>query len=158
MRYRKISINRKDIMALLTGKEKINLEFFLFFCFLGPHTAHKSSQARGHIGVVAFSLCHSHRTAKTEPCLWPTPKLTAMLNPLSKARDWTCVLMNTSQILLRWATTGTPKLRIWVWQISNFILRVWYLKMCDKIKLAKINYILNMACTLTSWLYVCMYI
>ena len=31
-----------------------------------------------------------------------------ILNPLSKARDRTCILMDTSQIRYHWATTGTP--------------------------------------------------
>ena len=31
-----------------------------------------------------------------------------MLNLLSKARDWTCVLMDTSQIRFCWVTMGTP--------------------------------------------------
>ena len=32
-----------------------------------------------------------------------------ILNPLTKARDRTCVLMDTSQICFCWATTGTPQ-------------------------------------------------
>ena len=31
-------------------------------------------------------------------------------NPVSKARDQTCILMDTSSIHFRWATTGIPKL------------------------------------------------
>ena len=31
-----------------------------------------------------------------------------ILNPLSEARDRTCVLKDTSQIRFHWATTGTP--------------------------------------------------
>ena len=31
-----------------------------------------------------------------------------ILNLLSKVRDWTCVLMDTSQIHFSWARTGTP--------------------------------------------------
>ena len=34
-----------------------------------------------------------------------------ILNPLSEAMDQTCVLMDTSQIHFRWATTGTPIFR-----------------------------------------------
>ena len=29
-------------------------------------------------------------------------------NPLSRARGWTCILMDTSQVHYHWATTGTP--------------------------------------------------
>ena len=32
-----------------------------------------------------------------------------ILNPLSEARDWTCILMDTSQVHYRWATVGTPR-------------------------------------------------
>ena len=33
---------------------------------------------------------------------------TGILNSLSEARDWTCILMDGSQIHFRWAMTGTP--------------------------------------------------
>jgi len=39
--------------------------------------AYESSQARGQIGAVAASLHHSHSNAEFEPCLQPTPELTA---------------------------------------------------------------------------------
>ena len=31
-----------------------------------------------------------------------------ILNPLSEARDWTCILMDTSLVRYHWATMGTP--------------------------------------------------
>ena len=31
-----------------------------------------------------------------------------ILNPLSKARDQTCIVMDTSSICFHWATMGTP--------------------------------------------------
>ena len=53
--------------------------------------AYGGSQARGLIGAVA-SLCQGHSNSGSEPCLQPTPQLTAtlILNPLSEARDRTC--------------------------------------------------------------------
>ena len=33
-----------------------------------------------------------------------------ILNPLSEARDWTHILMDTSRVRYRWATTGTPSI------------------------------------------------
>ena len=33
-----------------------------------------------------------------------------ILNPVNEAMDWTCILMDTRQIRLLWATTGTPTL------------------------------------------------
>ena len=42
-----------------------------------------------------------------------------ILNTLSEIRDWTCVLMGTSQICFLWATMGIPPWRIlvlfWAW-------------------------------------------
>ena len=32
-----------------------------------------------------------------------------ILNPLSEARDQTCILMDANQIRFHWATTGTPR-------------------------------------------------
>ena len=62
--------------------------------------AYVSSQARGGIGAATASLHLSHNNVGSELHLRPTPKLTVtqdILNPLSEARDQTCVLMNTSQ-------------------------------------------------------------
>ena len=54
-----------------------------FFCFVfglfvfsrAAPTAYGGSQARGLIGDVAY------RNGRSEPCLQPTPQLTAMLDP-----------------------------------------------------------------------------
>ena len=35
-----------------------------------------------------------------------------ILNPLSEARDWTHILMDTSQVRYCWATTGTPLMHL----------------------------------------------
>ena len=53
------------------------------------------SQARGWIRAVAASL---HRSSQQF----------GNLNPLSQARDRTCVLMDASEIWFCWATMGTP--------------------------------------------------
>uniref|UniRef100_A0ABB5UPK9 Ig-like domain-containing protein n=1 Tax=Sus scrofa TaxID=9823 RepID=A0ABB5UPK9_PIG len=44
-------------------------------------TAYGGSQAGGGIGAVAAGLRHSHSHVGSEPCLRPTPQLTATLNP-----------------------------------------------------------------------------
>ena len=35
-----------------------------------------------------------------------------VFNPLTEARDWTCVVRDTSQVHLCWATMGTPNKEI----------------------------------------------
>ena len=53
------------------------------FCFLGLRSRHMDErfQARGQIGATAASPRHSHSNAGSKPCLPPTPKLMATLDP-----------------------------------------------------------------------------
>ena len=81
--------------------------FFLFFFF----AAYRRSQARVQIGAVTASLHHSHSNAGSKPSLWPytiTHCNARSLTHLSKARDWTCILMETSGIHFLGATMETP--------------------------------------------------
>ena len=62
-----------------------NLHFHGFlFCFVFSRAtpmAYGGFQARGLIRAVATGLYHSHSNVGPELHLWPTPQLTAMLNP-----------------------------------------------------------------------------
>ena len=87
----------------------------IIFCgcclsFRATLVAYGGSQARSQIGAVAAGLSHSHSNAGSEPHLPPPPQLTAtwILNPLSKARDWTGIFMDASWVQNHWAMTGTP--------------------------------------------------
>ena len=76
--------------------------------------AYGSSQARGHIRAPALGLHHSHMGSR----LHPVTDTTACSNTRSlthkvkdqtcKARDRTCILMDTSQVCYCCITTGTP--------------------------------------------------
>ena len=60
------------------------LSFFFFCLFTAAPAAYGGSQARGLIGTVAAGLHHSHPShsnSRSEPHLWPTPELTATLDP-----------------------------------------------------------------------------
>ena len=57
----------------------IPLLFFLLFRV--EVVAYGSSQARGWIRATAAVLYHSHNNTRYEPCLLPTPELTATPNP-----------------------------------------------------------------------------
>ena len=63
--------------------------------------AYGNFQASGQIWAAADGLHHSHSNVESELHLWPTPQLMATSGPylLSEARDWTCVLMDTSWVL-----------------------------------------------------------
>ena len=65
--------------------------FFFFFFFRAAPVANVSSQAKGQIR----DLHHNSRQC------W-------ILNPLSEARGWTSILMETRQIRFCCTTTGTP--------------------------------------------------
>ena len=52
-----------------------------FFFFRAAPMVYGGSQQRGQIEVVATGLHLSHSNSRSEPYLWPTPQLTAMLDP-----------------------------------------------------------------------------
>ena len=58
----------------------IYLPFFVLFFGATP-MAHGGSQAKGRIRATATSLPHSYSNAGSEPCLQPTPQVTAMPDP-----------------------------------------------------------------------------
>ena len=74
--------------------------FWVFLSFRAAPVAYGGSQVRGGIRATAAGLHHSHSNFRFEPHPWPMPQLTAMqiLNPLSRARDRTCVLMDTNRV------------------------------------------------------------
>ena len=88
--------------------------FCLFVCLFGggaaPEVAYGSSQPRGWIEAVAAGLHHSHSNARSKPVcdLHHNSWQHQILNPLSEARDQTCILMDVSQVHYYCATTGTP--------------------------------------------------
>ena len=90
-----------------------SLSLGLFFLvFLGLHLRYLEVP---RLGVVAAGLYHSHSHARS-------------LNPLSKARDRTCILMNTSQICFPWATVEAPWAQLYLiwgtWKVRNSQLSV----------------------------------
>ena len=82
---------------------------FYFNLFRATLTADGGSQVRCRIRVVAANLYHSHSNARSgRVCnLYHSSRQHWILNPLSKIRDQTWVLLDTSQIHFCWATTGT---------------------------------------------------
>ena len=71
--------------------------------------AYGSSKARGRMGAAAVSPHHNN--PRSEPPLRPTAcDNRQILNPLSEARDRTCILMDASQVCFRCATMETPPL------------------------------------------------
>ena len=90
--------------------------FFFSFCFRAIPVTYGSSWARGWIGLSHFicDLYHSSRRG------W-------FLNPLSKARDQTHILMGTSWVHFPWATVGTSMTTIPTIGVQYFLALLLYL-------------------------------
>ena len=56
-----------------------SFSFFSFLLFRAAPAAYGGSQARGWIRGTVAGLYHSHSHARSEPCLWAIPQLTAIL-------------------------------------------------------------------------------
>ena len=82
------------------------LNFFFFCFFRAASVAYESSQARGRIRATAAGLHNSHSHTGSELRLWPTPQLTAALDPWPTERGQES---NPPQIHFCCATIGTPK-------------------------------------------------
>ena len=78
--------------------------FFFFFLFRTAPAAYINYQARGRTRAVAAGVRHSHSNTWD---LHHSSRQRWILNPLSKARDWTCILLDTSWVCYHWVTTGT---------------------------------------------------
>ena len=77
---------------------KSHFPYFVFFLFRAAPTAYRGSRARDQIGAVATGLPHSHSNTEPEPylLLHHCSRQHWILNPLSEARNRTCILMDTS--------------------------------------------------------------
>ena len=83
----------------------------LLFFFRATPEVYGGSWTMGRIGAAADGLRHSYSKGGSKPHLQPTPQLTAtpILNPLSRARDQTLILMDASWVGYCWATMGTQE-------------------------------------------------
>ena len=70
------------------------MSFFSSFSLYSPTAAYGSSWARNWIRAAAAALCYNHGNNGSKLHLWPMLQLSAtqIPNPLSEARDQTCIL------------------------------------------------------------------
>ena len=87
------------------------LSFFLAFflsCFLGPQVQHVKVPRLGVESKLKL-LAWATATAMPDPSCICDPRYSLWhVKPLSKVRDQTCILMDTSWVCFSWAATGTP--------------------------------------------------
>ena len=94
--------------------QEIFFFFFFFLVFLGLHPQHMEvprlvveSELQSLAYTTATAMPDLRHVCKLHCCSWQCQ----ILNPLSKARDRTCILMDTSWVLHCWATVKTPELQ-----------------------------------------------
>ena len=84
---------------------------FLFFCVLVLHPWHMEVPRLG-VELELQMPAYTTATATWDPShvcdLHHSSQQCRILNPLSEARDQTCVLVGTSEICFCWAMMGTP--------------------------------------------------
>ena len=87
------------------------MNFFFFFCFLGPHLWHVEVPRQGVQSELQL-MAYATVTATWDPSLvcslHHSSRHRQILNPPSKARDQTYILRDTSQICFHCTTIGTP--------------------------------------------------
>ena len=83
---------------------------FFVFCFLGPHPQHMEVprlEVKSELQPPAYTvatqdwrhICKLHHSSRQHQ----------IPDPLIKARDWTCILMDTSRIHFHWLMMGPPR-------------------------------------------------
>ena len=118
------------LFQLLTGESANNTKifpaFFLLFRAAPGRTWHMEVPRLGVESELQLLACTT-ATAKQDlsrVCnLHHSSWQHQTLNPLSEARDWTHILMDTSWVCYHWATTGTaifPVLGGILWSIQKF--------------------------------------
>ena len=97
--------NSAPNLLIISYSGKVCLIYFIIIIighFRAAPEAYKSFCTRGWNGAAATGLHHSNNHSRSEPCLRPNTTAwgnTGSFNPMSKARDQTCILMDTNQIL-----------------------------------------------------------
>ena len=90
-----------------------NQKWYLFFsfCFLGLHLWHMEVSRLGVESELQLLACTTATATQDPSCicdLHHSSQQCQILNPLSEARDWTCILKDSSWVHYCWATEGTP--------------------------------------------------
>ena len=100
-----------SLFVLLSHNSFVCVYVYIYIYFLAPNLRHMEIPSVGdesELQLVAYATA----IAMPDPsrvCQLPhSSEQCQILNPLSKARDWTLVLLATSWICYLWAMMGTP--------------------------------------------------
>ena len=96
-----VKIHRLLLMLLKNQLRALKRIFFfclLSFFFRAAPMACGSSQSRGRTGAAAAGLCQSHRNSSHVCNLHHSSQQCWIPNPLSRARNRTCILLDTTWV------------------------------------------------------------
>ena len=96
----------------------IYLLIYLFLLFFGPHLRHMEVPRLGvqfKLQLLAYTIATAIRDPSCTCNLHHSSRQGQITDPLSKAKDWTRVVTDTSRVRFHWATTGTPKQANGLW-------------------------------------------
>ena len=91
--------------------------------FCSPLPFSGSSQARGksELQLLAYATATAMRDPGYLRDLHHSSRQCQIFNPVSKARDWTCIFMDTNQVCYSWATMWAPLHHFikfeWEWRV-----------------------------------------
>ena len=77
-------------------------KFYFYFCFLGPHLRHREVPRLGvewELQLLAYTTATTTQGPSHICDLHHSSQQRRILNPLNKAGDRTCILMDSSQVL-----------------------------------------------------------
>ena len=107
-----VSSFQEGLQALLAGINTHFSSFVPYFCFLGLHLQcmYGSSQARCQIRqMLAYTTATATQDLSRLCDLHYNSRQRWIPNPLTVARDWSCILVDTSHICFCCTTTVTPR-------------------------------------------------
>ena len=102
--------------------------------------------ARGQIGATAAGLGHSH-SKPIQSSVFDLSQQHQILIPRNEARDWTSILMDTSQVLTHWSHKGNVKAHAIGWlnaadSLDNFQILTFFCFIFFSLSLLKIEEII----------------
>ena len=108
------------------GKPHIGIGIILslFLLFLGLHPQHMEVSRQGVVLELQLPAYTTATTTSNLSHVWDlhhSSQQCCILNPLSEARDWNCVLIDTSQVHYRWVMTEAPRTILTGAYLSRFI-------------------------------------
>ena len=107
--------SKRILSSMIISKMRWDHFFFVcLFCFLGPHPWHMKVPGLGvesELQLLAYTAAIATRDLSHICDLHHSSGQHQIPDPLIEARDWTCILMNTSRIRFCCATMGTPEMK-----------------------------------------------